>query len=69
MFPHFRPAAAAAALEEDDDDAFPFSEESSTLEVSFLGPAEESLPNPMKPWDVRPSRALFPANLANRASL
>ena len=37
------------------------------IEGSFL--SEESLPNPMKPWDVSPSLALCPANFAKRANL
>jgi hypothetical protein len=72
ILPHFRPAAIAAALL-----PLPLPPAllpKATLVVgapfssgSFL--SEDSLPNPMKPWDVSPSLALCPANFAKRANL
>ena len=71
ILPHFRPAAIAAALLPLPPPPLP---PKATLVVgapfssgSFL--SEDSLPNPMKPWDVSPSLALCPANFAKRANL
>ena len=72
ILPHFLPAAIAAALEAVAAVGQPAAPAppwplSSVIAVSFF--SEESLPNPMKPWDVSPSLALCPANFAKRANL